>query len=73
MSFLSPVFNDEDAPTLKNFIRDSLEKHLGDNYSVKKSTSVITVCLVDDEGKQAIKSFDIALLKKNQNTTVLLF
>ena len=67
--FLSPKYNDEDIINpydLKEFIRNSFKQELGDEYSVKMSTSVITICL-KDKGNNAIKSFDIALIRKQDS------
>ena len=64
--FHSPKFHDEDAPELKIFVKKRFKHHLGEEYSVNLSTSVITICLKDDIGQHAIKSFDVALLKLNE-------
>lgn len=66
--FLANVFQETSAPELKIFVKDSFKKHLGEKYSIKLSTSVITICLLSDVGKHAIKSFDVALLKNNETT-----
>ena len=68
--FTSPVYDDEDKIKpydLKEFVRSKFEEHLGEDYSVKMSTSVITICLKADEGKHAIKSFDVALIRESDN------
>ncbi|MGL6125392.1 MAG: hypothetical protein ACRC1F_02820 [Metamycoplasmataceae bacterium] len=66
--FLSKEFNRADPWRLKKGVQDSFMKHLGEAYSVKMSTSVITICLLDQKGKNAKKSFDIALIKNNERT-----
>ena len=68
LMFLSPVFNDVCPPKLKIFIAASFAKHLGKQYSVKLSRSVITICLRSDAGNHSIKSFDVALIKTNPET-----
>ncbi len=68
--FLSKKFDSESAPELKIFIKDSFKTHLGNKYSVKLSTSVITICLRSDAGNHAIKSFDVALIKTNPKTEI---
>ena len=68
--FSSPKYSDENEIIpydLKKFIRDKFQDHLGENYSVQMSKSVITICLTEDEGKHAIKSFDVALIRKVDN------
>ena len=68
--FTSPVYDDEDKIKpydLKEFVRNKFEEHLGKKYSVKMSKSVITISLKDDEGQHAIKSFDVALIRKKDN------
>ena len=64
----SPVFEEESAFEIKKFFRDSFQKHFGEEYSVKISTSVITICLEDSKGKHALKSYDVAILKSNLKT-----
>ena len=68
--FISPVYNDENKIKpyeLKNFIKEKFQEKLGEDYTVKMSKSVITICLKDDEGNHAIKSFDVALIRKSDN------
>ena len=68
--FTSPVYDDENKIKpyeLKNFIKEEFQDILGEDYSVKMSKSVITICLKDDEGNHAIKSFDIALIRESDN------
>ena len=68
--FNSPEYSDENTIRpydLKEFIKNSFKKKLGNKYSVRMSTSVITICLMEDRGKHAIKSFDIALIRKQDS------
>lgn len=66
--FHDELFNDTDPPKLKEDVKESLKKHLGEKYSVNLSTSVISAFLIDEKGKHAMKSFDIALIKTNPGT-----
>ena len=73
--FTSPLYDDEnkiDPYGLKNFIKEKFQEKLGEDYSVKMSKSVITICLKDDEGNNAIKSFDVALIRKSDNKIQIL-
>lgn len=64
----SPAFNKVDAAQLKIFIKDTFVKYFDKNWSVKLSTSVITIIKFDNNGKNLQKSFDVALIKKNPKT-----
>lgn len=63
--FHSPKYDEVDAKELKEYVKTNLGKELGNKYSVRLSTSVITICLMADDGKHAIKSFDLALIRQN--------
>ncbi|MGL5590833.1 MAG: hypothetical protein ACRDCH_02060 [Metamycoplasmataceae bacterium] len=70
--FPEEVANSKPSINLKGFIQQSFKKNLipneskSEKWKIKMSTSVITIKLIDKNKNQIKKSFDLALLRKNQ-------